>query len=355
MHPFLKSLKSLFITIIFWLPIVVGVIFLNNMMTKINFASSAVLIFPGMMIELFILIANWYICKVISIQRSDTLNIIFRHTIIAMLINAVWLLIIYSYAAFLDYLINGHSWSIYFKNSFPILVSTGLFFYFLASLFHYLVLALEKTKNMEQKILENHLTTSQAELKSLKSTIHPHFLFNSLTALSTLTQTNASLAQKICIQLADFLRYSLKYSTNDKVTIADELKHIENYLSVEKIRFGERLKIELSIEDETKYLLILPFILLPLVENAVKHGVQERIETTKLHISIEQNSHYLTVEVSNPYDMPANPPSGTGHGLSNLKKRISTEYGGKAQLIVEKNNYIFTVKLLIPLEQHESI
>jgi two-component system LytT family sensor kinase len=353
MHPFLKSLSSLFITILLWIPIIICVIILTHIMTEVNLSNSALLIFPAMMIELFILISNWYICKALPIRRSNIFDIIIRHSFTSFLINSIWLFIIFLYSVLLDFIFNTHLWNTYYKAVFPILVASGLFFYFLASLFHYLVLALEKTKNMEQKILANHLTSSQAELKSLKSTIHPHFLFNSLTALGTLTQTSPSLAQKVCIQLSDFLRYSLKYSTNDKVTITDELQHIENYLNVEKIRFGERLKIELSVEEETKHLLILPFILLPLVENAIKHGVQERIETTVLHISINKNSHYLNIAVTNPYDLPANPPGGTGHGLSNLRKRITSEYGNDARLVIEKKRYIFTVRLQIPIEKNE--
>jgi two-component system LytT family sensor kinase len=353
MHPFLKSLKSLLITIILWIPIVISVIVLNSIMTKIDLGKSTLLIFPPMMVELFILIASWYICKAVSIQGSHIFNIIATHSIIACIINSIWLLIIFFYSVLLDFIFNVQIWNSYYKTAFPILIATGFFLYFLACLFHYLILALEKTKNMEQKILENHLVTSQAEIKSLKSTIHPHFLFNSLTALSTLTQTSPPLAREVCIQLSDFLRYSLKYSTNDKVTIADELKHIENYLNVEKIRFGNRLKVEFDVKEETKNLLILPFILLPLVENAVKHGVQERIETTILRVSIKKNQGYLYIEVSNPYDLSVNTPPGTGHGLSNLRKRISSEYGKDARLVIEKDKHIFTVKLYIPVRRNE--
>ena len=348
MHPFLRSPKYMLILGLIWSPIVISIIALQSRFSGLSWPDSALLTAPPMILELFICLSLWYLCKMTPLDIRNIANILVRHGISAAIMNAVWLMLTILYSEMLDSLLNVQIWRDRFDQAMPLLLAVGFFLYFIASLFYYLILGMEKIRKAEQQALKNHLIASRAELKSLKSTIHPHFLFNSLNALSALTQTSPKLAQKVCIQLSDFMRYSLKYSEEDTVTIKDELEHILNYLGVEQIRFGDRLKLDLNVDQQALEVETLPFSLLPLVENAVKHGIQQCLEGGALNINIKMDSQFLLIEVLNPYDPLSHPAHGEGHGLQALMKRIEAVYGNNAKLQFDKTDTTFTVKLYIP-------
>jgi LytS/YehU family sensor histidine kinase len=224
------------------------------------------------------------------------------HVLSAALMTSFWLLVGVLYSEILGDLSGNPVWREMYDRTLPLLLATGLFLYFTFALIYYMVLALEKGRQAEQKALENLLSARSAELSSLRSSIHPHFLFNSLTSLSTLTRKSPELAQEIILQLADFLRYSLNYGQQVWVRIKDEMDHIEDYLGIEKIRLGGRLNYEFSVEPETQGALLPPFTLLPLVENG-------------------------------------------------LKKRLENAYKGEAGLSVSKNDESFKVTLRLPLKE----
>ncbi|MCK4263603.1 MAG: histidine kinase, partial [Candidatus Aminicenantes bacterium] len=229
--------------------------------------------------------------------------------------------------------------------------AAGIFLYFLAALIHYLILSLEKSREAEQQVLRNRLLASRAELNSLKATIHPHFLFNSLTALSTLTKTSPDLAHKVCIQLSDFLRYSLVYARKEWASVEDELEHIKSYLGIEKIRLGKRLTLDFSINEQAMAEQLPPFSLLPLVENAIKHGFQQTTESGTLTLQIEKYPNSMLILVKNPLDKASRTQTTSpGYGLKALKQRLTNAYGDNTKLIISKKEDEFVVKLQIPLE-----
>jgi two-component system LytT family sensor kinase len=158
-------------------------------------------------------------------------------------------------------------------------------------------------------------------------------------------------AQTFINQLSDFLLYSLRYGKKQQVTVRDELDHITNYLAIEGERLGERLKTELNIVQAVLDQPILPLTLLPLVENAVKHGIGQSLEGGTLSISIKQEANDLMIEVQNPYEKPSRPTKGEGMGLETLKKRINVYYGPSGKLMITKNDTTFKVKLRIPGNQ----
>ncbi|GAG16392.1 unnamed protein product, partial [marine sediment metagenome] len=198
--------------------------------------------------------------------------------------------------------------------------------------------------------LKNRLLASSAELNSLKATIHPHFLFNSLTALSTLTKTSPELAHKVCIQLSDFLRYSLVYSRKEWASVEDELEHIKSYLGIEKIRLGKRLTLDFNINEQAMAEQLPPFSLLPLVENAIKHGFQQTTESGTLTLQIEKYPNSLRILVKNPLDKTSRTQTSPGYGLKALKQRLTNAYGDNTKLIISQKEDDFIVKLQIPLE-----
>ena len=350
MHPFLKSPWYILLMGLFWSPIVLCAVLLESGLSGLSFLESLILVGPAMVLELFVILSLWYPCKAISLEKYNMIRFVVRHGFSAVVMISAWIMASGLYSRLLDELTQNGIWRTRFDDAFPLLVGVGLFLYFLFTLIYYLMLTLEKSRQAEQQALENRLDASRAELMSLKTSIHPHFLFNSLTALSTLTRTSPEKAHHMCIQLSDFLRYSIDYGQQDLVRVKDEIAHIENYLGIEKIRLGERLKPEFQVEPETLEENLPPFTLLPLVENAVKHAFQQSFETRTLYLLIQKIPDWLLIDVKNSYDPNSPAVKGGGHGLKGLKKRLANVYKDRSTMVVRKEDNTFSVSLRLPLD-----
>ena len=174
----------------------------------------------------------------------------------------------------------------------------------------------------------------------LKAQINPHFIFNSLNSVSSLTLTNPEGAHKMVIQLADFLRYSVGKSGEDMQSLESEIKAIELFLEIEKTRFGDRLTFEI-VCDESCYETEIPALLLqPLIENAVKYGTHES--------TVPNNVRMQTIEIANHIERSIVVKKGKGIGLENVKARLNLVYGMNDLLETEKKDEEFIVNLRIP-------
>lgn len=349
MYPLIRSTRNLFIAAAAWTPIILSVVILHKFLTGSELLDSILFLFPVMVIEFFIVLSTWYICRSIDINITKIPYLIFKHLIAVILMVSFWVAIASGYYYLMDFLSEQKIWPESFNPAFPLLASIGFFLYFLGCLFHYLVFSQEEMKKAENDALENELLLRETELKSLKSIIHPHFLFNSLSALSTLTQTAPDLAHKMSLQLADFLRASLEYSKKEMVTINDEIQHIKNYLDLEQIRLGDRLIVEFDINKKTLKLKVLPFLLLTLVENAIKHGFKDRLEKGLLNIKIDKTSENLIIQMTNPFENDGLIKKSKGYGISTLRKRLFMKYGEKAHIKLIRENQSFSAQLTIPL------
>ena len=350
-HPFLRSPKQFLVTGLLWSPLCLWVIIIHKNLANVTWITSTVLVIPPMIIKLFISLSLWYICKTNKLERRFLFKLIAIHLLSLAVINALWLFFILIYSNMLDLVTNTDTWFNLFAHSLHIFLGVGVSLYFISVLAYYLVLANEKIRSTEQEILEQKLFASQAELNALKTTIHPHFFFNSLNMIGPLLRKSPHRAQTFINQLSDFLLYSLRYGKKPQVTVRDELDHISNYLAIEGERLGERLKVDLNVAQTVHEQPILPLTLLPLVENAIKHGIGQSLEGGTLSISINQDANDLVVEVQNPYEKPSHPTKGEGMGLETLKKRINVYYGPSGKLIIHKNDTTFKVKLRIPINQ----
>lgn len=212
-------------------------------------------------------------------------------------------------------------------------IPLGTFFYLIIALSYYLLLFYSDLKEKIRQEAHLQQLVTEAELKTLRAQINPHFLFNSLNSINTLTITAPEKAQQMIIKLSDYMRYSLKKDKTLKVTLDEELSNIRLYLDIEKIRFGRRLSFQISVEDHLLPYPIPHMILQPLVENAVKYGVYESIDENRIVIDIYRSDTYLVCKVKNDFD-PDLQPNGEGVGISNINKRL--------QLIYKKNNLLTT-------------
>jgi two-component sensor histidine kinase len=171
-----------------------------------------------------------------------------------------------------------------------------------------------------------------ARLQALKMQLQPHFLFNTLNAISALIPADAQPARRMVAQLGDMLRISLDHEETQEVTLRDELAFLEPYLEIEKARLGDRLTVVMNINPETLDARVPHLMLQPLVENAVRHGIAPRVERGKVTISASRGAggNNLELEIKDDgvgieRDDHASPRKGVG--LSNIKSRLDQLYG----------------------------
>ena len=209
----------------------------------------------------------------------------------------------------------------------------------------------ESESRSEQRISEIRELSKETELNALRQQLQPHFLFNSLNSIQSLTSSDPRKAQKMVIQLSDFLRGTINKANDSKHTVEVEIEHSRLYLEIEKVRFGDRLNVDWKIEESSLTRKIPALILQPLLENAIKHGLYHTIGPVQIVINLECEEDMLVLEVSNPFD-PAfvQASKGTGFGLSSLQRRLFLLHGSKGQLTTSQTENVFTVKLRIPTQ-----
>jgi LytS/YehU family sensor histidine kinase len=227
-------------------------------------------------------------------------------------------------------------------------VLTGVLIYFLLISVDFLIISFEEMQEQAEHEASLSAMLRDAELNMLRSQIRPHFLFNSLNSVSSLTLSNPQAAQDMIIKLSEFMRHSLTLGADTMNTLNDELYHAGLYLDIERVRFSDRMKIEKSVDPKCGEMMLPAMILQPLLENAVKHGVNTMLTTCIITLKAECNESYLGISISNTFDPDAVPRKGTGTGLSNVKKRMAAIYGRSDLLSSNTTDQTFEVKLHIP-------
>jgi two-component system, LytTR family, sensor kinase len=191
----------------------------------------------------------------------------------------------------------------------------------------------QSKKQEEENALKAEASAREAELKMLRYQLNPHFLFNSLNSASALIGENPPRAEKMINELSDFLRYSLVNTKNNSVTLKDEIEALRNYLSIEQVRFEEKLQVEFRVAPDTLNFPLPNFLLHPLVENAVKYGMQTSEMPLSIEIRAEKKNNKLIIEISNSgrwFSANGTRPNGSGMkvGIENVKKRLAQFFPG---------------------------
>ncbi len=180
---------------------------------------------------------------------------------------------------------------------------------------------------------------TKAQLSALKMQLHPHFLFNSLHAISSLIVVDPDRANKMVALLGDFLRRTLEHSEEQTVTLDEELGFLRCYLEIEETRFADRLSVSYEVEDETLTALVPHLILQPIVENAVKHGIAPYEFAGRIDIRAERIDSDILLSVSDSGNGGQNEPPGqvvstNGLGITNVRARLARIYGDRASLSI---------------------
>lgn len=201
---------------------------------------------------------------------------------------------------------------------------------------------------------------AQAQLQALKMQLHPHFLFNTLHSISALVHKNADAADKMIARLGDFLRLTLENSGAQEVSLQQELEFLKCYLEIERIRFKDRLTVQMDIEPQTLDARLPNLILQPIVENAIRHGISPRTIPGRIEIGAKRLNGSLQVQITdNGPGILSDSNSGTivkeGVGLANTQARLKQLYGNDHRLdLANAATGGLTVTLEIPFRVHIS-
>ncbi|GAA6172744.1 histidine kinase [Colwellia sp. KU-HH00111] len=202
---------------------------------------------------------------------------------------------------------------------------------------YYQMLQVEK-----QNVLKANTVAHQAQLKMLRYQLNPHFLFNTLNAISTLIMLKDTVtANGMVTKLSEFLRYSLDKDPMKKVTLSSEIQALELYLAIEKVRFEERLQVRFNLSDSCKNALVPSMILQPLAENSIKHAIATQEQGGSITVSVNHFANDLLIEVVD--DGPGadiidgNLHREHGVGLVNTRERLQALYGKNFSLVVANN------------------
>jgi hypothetical protein len=208
----------------------------------------------------------------------------------------------------------------------------------------------------DRQLSDARAAAQQAQLTALRYQLNPHFLFNSLNSISALIVTHRNEdAERMTEKLSTFLRNSLSADPARLVPLEEELSLIEEYLDIEGVRFGERLDVEIDCEPEAGAALVPSFIVQPLVENAIKHGVAPSRDPVHIRIAASVEGKDLCIEVENGTSPVLDEPSfGAGVGLKNIRRRLQAVYGRRASLDTEKRPGRYVARICIPEVQREA-
>jgi len=219
-------------------------------------------------------------------------------------------------------------------------VIIGLFFGGIGSIAYLLNQRIEQldaeVKQRRMSEMESEKRQMEAQLKMLQAQIEPHFLFNTLANVSSLIDSDPALSKKLLERLNDWLRIALVRARSDSATLGDELEMLENYLQILKIRFGDRLRWDTDVEGEARSMMFPPMLLQPLVENAVRHGIEPKIGGGAISIRATLDVGALRIEVSDTGVGLLNKDS-SGAGLANVRARLATLFGDKGRLSIQDN------------------
>lgn len=214
-------------------------------------------------------------------------------------------------------------------------------------LYHYYKMEIETA----QQNAELSIIAKQAQLDNLSQQLNPHFLFNSLNSIKSLVIENPKTARRAIDLLSDILRSSLYEKGASLIPLRDELGLVKDYVELEKVRFEERLNMAITMDPSLEDTMIPPLSIQLLVENAIKHGIDKRINGGSITLSIVQKGQQLEIVVQNPGNMD-DQGSETGIGIKNLTKRLLLQYNGEASFTIKNSSGDrVTATLIIPIRK----
>jgi two-component system, LytTR family, sensor histidine kinase AlgZ len=349
MHPILSDRSALVLYLVVFLLIGLVLAALLNVSGHVQWGAAILFSAPMSLLYGLMCLSSWYVCRSFPLKTSNPARIGGVFLASATISSGLWVLIGEIFASFLS----SYSFAISLSNRSStqlfLFGGAGIGLYLLSVAIHYLVITFEQSKDAEHRTLELKILAQSAELRALRAQINPHFLFNSLNSISALTTKDPPAARSMTLLLADFLRQTLAFGTNDMIPLEKEISLCTKFIDIEQVRFGTRLHLDQQVTDRAGNCLIPPLLLQPLVENAVIHGIAHLVQGGTILIQADAYGDRLRIHVENPCDPDRPRPKKGGLGLENVKRRLQTLSDSEARLDVSEHNSTFVTDLSLPI------
>jgi hypothetical protein len=348
MHPILADRRRLALYLAAWVPLASILVLILTTQGSFTWAEAALFAFPLDLAYAFVCLGSFYLTRVVPLESAGLVRALVSQLGAGIVSGLLWLALARAWLGFLSG--NGlvPDAEGVFTRVQPIFFGRAVLIFAIASLFHYLLIAFEDSRRAETEALQYQVLSREAELKTLRAQLHPHFLFNSLNSVVALIRSDPEAARKTCVMLADFLRNTLTLGGRDSITLGDEVALARSLLSIEQVRFGSRLAFVADVAEPARDCRVPPLLLQPLVENAVTHGIANMLEGGCVRLSAERRGDRLHIAVTNPRDPESPGRKGTGLGIDNVRRRLRAVYGDEAALVARREPQEFRVELTLP-------
>lgn len=348
MHPLLAGRERWQLFLGAWGGVGVAVGLLSRALLGVGWAEAMLFGVPLGLAAGPISLSAWYICRAMPLADTPPVRVVTTAVSAALVTACAWAALGWAWWATLA----AGGTSLPPANPrvvVPMLVGVGALAYLLALAITYLIGAFEASVAAARRALEFQVAQRDAELAALRAQLDPHFLFNSLNSISGLITVAPDRARVMCHMLGEFLRDCLSLGGTRRISLEREVALAVQYLRIEEVRFGDRLRLRTEVTAESAGTPVPPLIVQPLVENAVRHGIATRLDGGTVEVTTRRVGPRAVVTIRNPRDDDGSRP-GTGLGLSLVRRRLLATYGDEAALTVEPGPQTFQVTLILPVE-----
>ena len=349
MHPLLGRPARLLLVIVTAAFAGLPLAWLLRLLEPRPWSSALAFAVPMQVFYCFVVLSAWWVCRRHPVSEDGAWRAVSAQLASAVQASAVWVGVGAVWAVFLARWLYPDLPRRAIFQDLALLFAAGIPIYLISAIAHYLYLAFEASHAAERRVLETEVTAREAELRALRAQLNPHFLFNSLNSINALVGSDPEGARRMCEGLGDFLRRTLALGSRETVSLGEEMALVERYLGIEQVRFGERLRVERQVEPGAAECRVPPLLLQPLVENAIKHGIQDRVEGGAVRIVAAREGGFLRVTVENPVDDDAPVRRGEGVGLENVRRRLEVFGARDARLVAAREGARFRVTLTLPV------
>lgn len=349
-HPLLENRTRLLVWWLAWLGLATG----QSLLIHFGYGSRTEVAITDGLVSMVIFgllgLAIWFPIRYLLRDDNQVYTSIINALLTGTFTLAVWLL--GSKALIRVLVAEKIDYDIFWHSVLAFRATAGTLLYFMIILVYYLFLSASRLAEKATRQAQLETQVREGELKMLRAQINPHFLFNSLNSVSSLTVTDPLKAREMIVKLSDFMRYSLSSRNEQPVTLGNEMESLRLYLQIEKVRFGNRLTIEEDISPECLQALMPGMLLQPLYENAVKHGVYESTEEVTIRTIARNEDDKVVIMVKNNVDTDSVVTrKGAGIGLKNVSSRLELFFGDEADLSVNRSEESFTVTVRFPFRK----
>lgn len=350
MHPLLAQRRSLSAYLAFWACLSVVPWLLLQAAAPLGAWVLAVICTLAFAL---VTLPSFYLCRALPLGPGRLARVASAHGAAAVVWSLVFLVCWKAFVEVLAYVPVWRGLPNDVDRAEPALLGVGVLFYLLVATFHYMLAELDLRRDAVEREGALALHAQRAELQALRAQVHPHFLFNSLNTVNALIGYDPAKAREACVLLADYLRGTLGAQEHALVKLDEEWALCERYLAVEKLRLGERLVLDVELEEAARACLVPSLLLQPLVENAMTHGIARVDAPAPLRVRASRHDGRLVIELENGVDPEPRRREG-GVGLANVRARLAAQYSEDTVLRVERDAAKFRVVLDLPAHAPEA-